>query len=88
VGVGGLRGGTLVAGLSVRKAGKKLKIQYTTAFRWRHRWLQRLRGLKGGQFNEIVEAHKVSAELSRVRRVPDRHSEDIPPDRMLAMAIG
>jgi transposase-like protein len=46
----------LVAGLSVRKAGKKLRIHYTTAFRWRHRWLQRLRDLKDSHFNHIVEA--------------------------------
>jgi hypothetical protein len=46
----------LVAGLSVRKAGKKLKIHYTTAFRWRHRWLERLRKLKDSHFNDIVEA--------------------------------
>ena len=45
----------LVAGLSVRKTGKKLKIHFTTAFRWRHRWLQRLRDMKDRRFNDIVE---------------------------------
>lgn len=46
----------LVDGLSVRKAGKKLKIHFTTAFRWRHRWLTHLCELKDKEFKSFVEA--------------------------------
>lgn len=46
----------LVDGLSVRKAGRKLMIHFTTAFRWRHRWLTHLRDLKDTEFKGFVEA--------------------------------
>lgn len=48
----------LVDGLSVRKAGKKLKIHFTTACRWRHRGLTHLCELKDKEFKGFVEANE------------------------------
>jgi hypothetical protein len=46
----------LVDGLSVRKPGKRPKIHFTTAFRWRHRWLTHPCELKDKDFKGFVEA--------------------------------
>lgn len=43
-------------GLSVRKTGEACGVHFTTAFRWRHRWLHIPRDRKGSVFHGIVEA--------------------------------
>jgi transposase-like protein len=43
-------------GLSVRKAAARLGVDRTTAFRWRHRWLEVARETKARQMTGVVEA--------------------------------
>ncbi|MFO1364032.1 MAG: IS1595 family transposase [Burkholderiales bacterium] len=43
-------------GLSVRKAAARLGVHRTTAFRWRHRWLDRPREVKARHMTGVVEA--------------------------------
>jgi transposase-like protein len=43
-------------GLSVRKAADRLGVHRTTAFRWRHRWLDVARETKARQLAGVVEA--------------------------------
>jgi transposase-like protein len=43
-------------GLSVRKAAARLGVHRTTAFRWRHRWLEVARETKARQMAGVVEA--------------------------------
>jgi len=49
----------LKAGLSVRKAAKKCGVHATTAFRWRHRFLQEGNSIKPAKLQGIVEAGEV-----------------------------
>lgn len=46
----------LIAGETVAKAAKRCKVAYTTAFRWRHRFLAALNGDKPQCLSGIVEA--------------------------------
>jgi transposase-like protein len=46
----------MVDGLSVRKAAARLGVHRTTAFRWRHRWLEVAREKKARQMTGVVEA--------------------------------
>lgn len=46
----------MVDGLSVRKAAARLGVHRTTAFRWRHRWLEVARETKARQMAGVVEA--------------------------------
>lgn len=46
----------MVDGLSVRKAADRLGVHRTTAFRWRHRWLDIARETKARQLAGVVEA--------------------------------
>jgi transposase-like protein len=43
-------------GLSLLEAAEACRIDLTTAFRWRHRWLQKPCDQKGSEFTGIVEA--------------------------------
>ncbi len=52
------------AGLSVRKAAARLNVHRTTAFRWRHRWLERARTVKAAAMVGVVEADETYELLS------------------------
>lgn len=54
----------LIDGLTVRKAAKKCRVHKDTSFRWRHRFLQRLSGLKAASLTGIVEADETYFPLS------------------------
>ena len=45
----------LIDGVSIAKAAKRCGVDYTTAFRWRHRFLASLAGDKPGALSGIVE---------------------------------
>jgi transposase-like protein len=45
----------MIEGVSIAKAAKRCDIDYTTAFRWRHRFLASLAGDKPGVLSGIVE---------------------------------
>jgi transposase-like protein len=45
----------LIDGVSIAKAAKRCNVDYTTAFRWRHRFLASLAGDKPGVLSGIVE---------------------------------
>jgi transposase-like protein len=49
----------LKAGLSVRKAAKECSVHPSTAFRWRHRFLQNSHDIKPRMLDGIVEASEV-----------------------------
>lgn len=77
-------------GLSVRKAAEACGIHPSTAFRWRHRWLQCPRDTKDSNFTGIVEADETffleSQKGSRqwVRGSGEhqgKHQPDRPPRR-------
>jgi len=55
----------LKAGLSVRKAARKCRVHPSTAFRWRHRFLQESHGIKPQKLEGIVEASEVYFERSK-----------------------
>lgn len=46
----------MVQGLTVRKTAKRLGVDTTTAFRWRHRFLKALRDMNPSELSGIVEA--------------------------------
>ena len=48
--------GAMADGLSVRKTAARLGVHRTTAFRWRHRWLNVARETKAHQMAGVVEA--------------------------------
>jgi transposase-like protein len=68
-------------GLSVRKTATRLGVHRTTAFRWRHRWLQLARETKARQMTGVVEADETyhlqsykgqKARLAAAARKPRR----------------
>jgi transposase-like protein len=46
----------LISGETVAKAAERCRVDYTTAFRWRHRFLEALNGDKPASLSGIVEA--------------------------------
>ena len=46
----------MIDGLSIRKAAIKCGVDKTTSFRWRHRFLHKLKDRKDNSLNGIVEA--------------------------------
>ena len=59
----------LVDGVSLRKAAKRARIDLTTAFRWRHRFLKVPKTMKAAAVTGIVEADETSSwNRPRVRR--------------------
>lgn len=82
----------LQEGLSVSKAAKTLDVAHSTAFRWRHRFLQLTQQVRPAQLTGVVEADEAffrrSSKGQRPGRVPrkrgspvarkDRGSELIP----------
>jgi transposase-like protein len=64
-------------GLSVRKAAKRCGVHYTTAFRWRHRWLRAPCAQKDTAFTGIVEADETFfLESYKGSRAWARHAQD------------
>ena len=45
----------MIDGVSIAKAAERCDVDYTTAFRWRHRFLMSLAGDKPGALSGIVE---------------------------------
>lgn len=71
----------MVDGSSVRKTAARLRVHRSTAFRWRHRWLQIARETKTRQMTDVVEAEETyhlqsykdqKARLAAAARKPRR----------------
>lgn len=64
----------LVAGLSVSEAAAKLEVADTTAFRWRHRFLQLAKAVKATALTGVVEADETFFLRSSKGQRPGRKS--------------
>lgn len=64
----------LLQGLSVNKAAAALKVAGTTAFRWRHRFLQLAKSVKAPELSGVVEADETFFLRSSKGQRPGRKS--------------
>jgi transposase-like protein len=79
---------TLVEGISLRKVAKRIGVDLTTAFRWRHRFLQAPKALKANRLEGTVEADETfflySEKGSRKLRRPARKRGGVAKKRGLS----